>query len=374
MEKLMGMSGAVQGRRNVHDYVIRSPSPSLNFCFGKGHGLPAGFTLQLAGPPKCGKTIICNSMIGQLHLDDPTAWALKFDTEFRENGQMGEDEMKMWHIDPERYACFSTNRPDEIFDRIETDFAALAQEKGMNLKLVIIDSTSQIQGRRGMNADTIMTQQIGDSALTLQEGLKRVLPIQRKLGFALILTSHVRAQLDQLEIKRGNKLRINSSFGQQHVAEYTLLAEPNRNAEGKLDMEGKSFYDERVEDTAGKGEKTGHRIKVKMVDSSLGPKERHGEFTLDYNKGIINTHEEVFKLGVGWNVIAKPNQLTYAYGGKEYRGKPAILEALKNDPNLCKEIMTELRKRDMTHDLGSAPPIKEASDLAGDDISTMDEE
>jgi hypothetical protein len=378
MEKLLGMSGAVKERRNVHDYVIRSPSPSLNFCFGKGWGLPAGFTLQLAGLPKGGKTVITNSMIGQLHQDDPDAFAIKFDTEFRENGQLGEEELRMWGIDPERYVCFQTNRPDEIFDRIETDFLALVQEKQMNLKLVVLDSTSQIQGRRGMNADSIMTQQIGDNALTIQEGLKRVLHVQRKIGFGMILTTHVRAQLDQLEVKRGNKVRIGSSYGQQHVAEYTMMVEPNRNAEGRTDMEGHSFYDERVEGIDGKGSKTGHRIRVKMTDSSMGPKERTGEFTLDYTHGIINTHEEVFKLGTGYNVIARPNQLTYSFAGKDWKGKPAMVDALKNDPNLCKEVLAELKRRDWANELtaGLPPPTSKSADddLDPEDIPTVGEE
>lgn len=360
MEKLMGLSGAVKGFKNVHDYVIRSPSPSLNFLFGNTHGLPAGYSLTLYGPPKGGKSVISNAMIGQLHKDDPEAWAVKFNTEFREGGQLDEGQAKMWGIDPDRYIAFETNRPDEIFDRIEKDFAAMAQDHGMKLKLVIIDSVTQIQGRRSMNADTIMTQQIGDNALTIQEGLKRILPVQRQLGFALILTAHVRAQMDPVEQMRGNKYRAAVSFGTQHHCEYSMFVEPNKSKEGKEDLLGQNFVNESVEDLSGKGEKMGHKIRVKMTDSSLGPKERTGEFTLDYHKGIINTHEEVFRLGVGWNVIEKVNNVTYRAGGKDYRGKPAILEALKYDTKLCEEILTELRRKDLNNEIGATQRAEES--------------
>jgi hypothetical protein len=37
-----------------------------------------------------------------------------------------------------------------------------------------------------------------------------------------------------------------------------------------------------------KAEITGHKIRVTMKKSSMGPKLRTGEFTLDYNTGIIN--------------------------------------------------------------------------------------
>jgi len=346
MEKLMALDGAVAERKDPHLYVVRSPSPSLNHTFGNGWGLPGGYSMVLYGPPKGGKSVICNAMAGQLMKDDPDAWVVKFNTEFRETGQLSDDQMHMWGIDPDRYIAYETNRPDQIFDRIEKEFAALADE-GMKLKLVIVDSVTQIQGRRGMNADTIMTQQIGDNALTIQEGLKRILPIQRKMGFALILTSHIRAQMDIAEQMRGNKFRPALSFGSLHVAEYAMWVEPNRSAEGKVDELKQKFISEEVKDLADKGEKLAHKIKVKMVDSSMGPKERNGEFTLDYHRGIINTHEEVFRLGKGWNVISKPNNLTYSYGGKDYRGKPAILEVLKNDPNLCEAILMDVRKKDL---------------------------
>lgn len=359
MEKLLKLDGAVSGFRNIHDYVVRSPSPSLNFAFGNSHGLPAGYSLTLFGPPKGGKSVICNAMAGQLHQDDPDAWVIKFNTEFREGGQLTQEQASMWGIDPDRYMAYECNAPDLVFDRIEKDFSALAQD-GMKLKLVIIDSVTQIQGRRSMNADSIMTQQIGDNALTIQEGLKRILPVQRKVGFGLILTAHVRAQMDQIEVMRGNKYRAAISFGTQHHCEYSMFVEPNKTKEGRVDLLGNSFVNESVEDLGGKGEKEAHKIRVKMVDSSIGPKERVGEFTLDYHKGIVNIHEEVFQLGVGWNVIDRPNQVTYAFAGKEYRGKPAMLEALKLDPALCKAVLTELRRKDLAHELASTtPPVVE---------------
>jgi hypothetical protein len=364
MEKLRGLPGAVQGFKNVHEYVLRSKSPSLNFTFGNGHGLPAGYTLTLFGPPKAGKSVICNSIIGQLHQDDPDAVAVKFNTEYREQGQLSEEQaIKMWSMDPERYIAFETNRPDEVFDRIETDLLAMSQN-GLKIKLIIIDSLNSIQGRRGMNADTIMTQQIGDNAITLQEGLKRILPVQRKLDCGLIITSHVRAQMDPVEIRRGNTVKSALSFGPQHHSEYTLFVEANKNKEGKEDLQGNTFYDESVKSFTDKGEKTGHKIRVKMVDSSMGPKERTGEFTFDYHKGIINIHEEVFRLGTGYNIIQKPNNVTYQYGGKDYRGKGAMLEAIKNDPKMQEEILTELRRRDQHNELGTgamSPPVDEES-------------
>lgn len=362
MEKLLGLSGAVSAPEDVHGYVLRTRSPSLNFCFGNGHGLPAGYTVTIWGPRKCGKSVVCNDMIGQLHADDPEAFAIKFNTELREKAQLDKGMYAAYGIDPNRYVCYETNRPDNIFDRIEKDMAALVQEGGMKLKLVIIDSLTQIQGRRGMNADTIMTQQIGDNALTNQEGLKRILPVQRELGFGLVLTAHVRAQMDPVEQMRGNKFRPAVSNATEHHSEYNLYLEPNLTKDGRVDMLGKEYIDHSVEDMEGKGEQVAHRVRCRMVDSSIGPKKRHGEFTFDYHRGVVNTHEEVFKLGVGWNIIERPNNLTYVFNGVKYPGKPSMLEALKGDPELCKTILNELRRRDRSHDLKAAPETEESPD------------
>lgn len=344
MDKLMKLEGAVDYSRSPYSDVISSPSPSFNFTYGNTWGLPCGYTQILYGPPKGGKTVMANSMIGQLHRDDPEAFVVKFDTELRENAQMTPAMMSAYGIDRKRYICYSVNNPALVFDRIEKELPALCDD-GMPLKLVIIDSITSIQGRRAMNADTIMTQQIGDDAKTLQDGLKRILPFQRKYNFALIVTSQIRAELDQLEIMRGNKYRMAAAFGVKHFAEYFTFLEPLQTKEGKTDLLGNKFEDDSVSDMNDNSEKTGHKIRVTMKDASMGPKGRVGIVTLDYRKGIINQHEEVFQLGVNRGVIERPNNLTYAYKEKKWTGKPAMLEALK-DPALASQILGELRSRD----------------------------
>lgn len=354
MAKLRKMDGAVLDMHDPHQTVIRTGSPSVNFIYGNGWGVPYGFTEVLFGEPKGGKTVLLHSKIGQMHRDDPDAVAVKFDTEFRERGQMTPSQMALWGIDPERYTAFSVNSPDQVFDRIEKDIPALIDD-GLPVRLIGIDSITGIQGRRALNAESVMTQQIGDLAQTLQDGFKRILPIQRRYNFAVILTAHVRAEMDVAEQQRGNKVKMAASFGVKHYAEYFTFVEPLRTKAGRTDELGASFEDTTVQGLNEKGERTGHKIRVTMKDSSLGPKGRTGVFTLDYKKGIVNTHEEVFKLGVGYNVIDRPSNAYYAFGDKKWNGKPAILDALKNDPSLCKAILQDLKRRDLEGSFGGEP-------------------
>lgn len=346
MERLIKHKGAVIEAENVHARVITSPSPSMNFTFGNAHGLPRGFTLLLYGPPRGGKTVICDAMAGQFHQDNPEGWVVKYNTEFREKAQNTPQTRKVWGIDSERYIAYETNTPDGIFDHIEKDLAANVQD-GMDLGLVIIDSLNDIQGRRGMNADTVMQQQIGDNAATIQEGLKRILPVQRECKFALILTSQIRAEMDVAKQMRGQKVRPAAAFGVLHHAEYYMYVRPDETKEGRTDLLGAEFKDNTVEDMRGNNEKTGHKVICKIMDASFGPKGREGQFTFDYHQGIINVHEEVYTLGLGRGIIEKPNNVTHVFDGKEYRGKEAMLTALKEDKALQQKIIQELKRRDL---------------------------
>jgi RecA/RadA recombinase len=357
LSRLLSLEGAVTSRTNIHSDVIATRSPSFNFLFGNGWGLPAGYSMLLYGPPRGGKSVICNEMAGFVHASDPEGIVIKFNTEFREVGQLDDEMFKMYNIDPDRLVAFETNTPDQIFDRIEKEIAAEIQN-GLKVKLVIIDSLTQIQGRRGMNADTIMTQQIGDKALTIQEGLSRILPVQRKHKFGLVLTSHIRAAMDvqnsgSATVRTGQMsgFRPATSWGTQHHCEYYVYVSPDTSKDGKTSLSGEEFLDKNVEDMKGHNEKTGHKVTCKMMDASIGPKGRTGQFTFDYHKGIINTHEEAFLLGVNRGIIDRPNNLTYAFGDKKWTGKPSTLEAFKNDPQLVEAVLKELRRRDLANEI-----------------------
>lgn len=352
LERLRKGPGAVLETRNIHANVLDTPSPSLNFCFGNGQGLPRGYSLLLYGPPRGGKSIICSAMAGQLHRNDPESFVVKFNTEFREDAQVDDSQRRIWGIDPDRYQGYDRNDP-EIFDYIEKDLAADCQD-GMKLGLVIIDSLNMMQGRRGMNADSIMTQQIGDNALTIQEGLRRILPVQRKYGFGLILTTHIRSQMDTktggssvVHTSHSTAVRPAVSYGTQHHCEYYMYVSPAGGAEAKKDLSGNEFKDDSVTDIQGNSDKTGHKVRIKIMDSSIGPKGRVGEFTLDYQKGIINTHEETFQLGVARGIIEHPNNVMYGFEGVEWKGKEAMASAIKEDPQLNMRILQELKRRDM---------------------------
>lgn len=351
--RLQKLEGAVVGQYDVFSNGVRSPSPSVNFIFGNTQLLPFGYTAIFWGPPKGGKSILCNAIVGQLHKDYPNAIAIKFNTEMREEGQMNERVAKEFGIDLERYQGINTNRPENIFDVIERDIAKDCEE-GAPIKLIIIDSITDVAGRRALNADSVNVQQMGDEAATIQAGLKRIRETLRKYKIALILTAHERAEFDQIEQMRGKKTKMAGAYYLKHFAEYFVYIAPNESKEGRMSMAKEEFIDPALKDMMGNEEKIAHKIKVQMKDSSVGVKGRVGEFTLHYFNGVINIHEEVLRLGLARGIIEKPNNVMYGvpnYPNRgetmEWRGVDAILTELAKNEQLQQEILRRIRQQDI---------------------------
>lgn len=346
-EKLKKLEGAIKiGENDPLLHCLQTPSPSMNWAFAiPGHGLPFGYSMMLYGPPKGGKSIICNAIIGQLHKDDPKALAITFNTELRGEIQANNKQLQIWGIDPERFIVYNVNQPELIFDRIEQEIAAACQNNEP-IKLIVIDSLKGIQGRRALNASSVLQQQIGDEAATIQDGLKRILPVIRKYKIALILTTHIRAEIDPKEQMRGKTIKMASAWASKHMAEFFIYVEPNLSKEGRTSLNGNGLIDEQTKDLMDRAQQTGHKVRFRVEASTLGPSGRTAEFTLDYYKGIINTHEEIFLLGKNTGVIQRPNQMSYQYKDKIWRGLSNCLIALRDESELAQQILQEVYSKD----------------------------
>lgn len=330
--------------KDIHADVLSTSSPSLNYCFGEGWGLPRGYSMMLYGPPRGGKTIICNDMIGQLHKSRPNAYAIKFDTEMRAEGQMGAKQQRTWGIDPKRFVVVEVNHADQVFDAIEKNVGATA-EAGADIALVVIDSLTGVLGRNAADRDSINQQLRGDHASTVQEGLKQILGVQRRYNFALILTTHVRVEMDKWKAMKNDGKRPQAAWAALHHAEYYMYVEEDSRKDSRTDALGVEFRDEGRKDMEGQGEKTAHKVLVHVTDSSLGPKDRWGSFTLDYKRGIINQYEEIVTLAMNQGLIQNSGAW-YTYGSEKWNGKEKVMAAVEHNEALQQELLKSLKALD----------------------------
>jgi len=363
--RLKKMDGYVSSSTDPFKKVIRSPSPSVNFIFGNTHGLPLGYSMLVWGPPGGGKSLLTNAFIGQLHRDDPEAIVVKFDTEFRDNGQVTEETAKAFGIDKERYVPFQVNKATQVFDRIEQEIGDMVKD-GAPIRLIVIDSINGVQGRRESNSESIEQMTIGDHAQTVQIGLKKILPVQRNNNISLIVIAQQRSELDAWEVKKGNKTKAAVSHGTQHHCEYFVHVEKNTTKAGRTDALDRLFEDSSKKDLTDSADQTGHKVKVWMQKSSFGGAGRSGEFTLDYKRGIINQHEEVFVLGARWGIIERPTPTSYIVNGQKFVGRANCLNALEKSVELQKFVITGLLAAETRIDKelkGAAAEVAEAEDL-----------
>jgi RecA/RadA recombinase len=372
MAEILKLDGYVtKDHKDIFATTVQSHSPSLNYIFDNTWGLPLGYSGLLGGAPKGGKTLITNSFIGTLHQADPEAYVLKYNTEFRERAQMTPQQKMVWGIDDDRYIVFETNVPNQIFDNIELLIPKM-YEAGMPVKLLVIDSLTDILGRQEMKSESVDKNTIGDRAKTLNVGFARIRALLAKYEVATILTCQIRAEMDQYEQTLGNKTKFASGgFKMEHMCEYFIEVTPMRSKAGKVDLLGNELRDHSVKvavtDSAQTkdGDFSGHKVKVKMKNSSLGRSGREGLFTLDHDRGIINTHEEVFILGKGFGIIGQPNKQSYTitshpvlheslkgYLEHAWRGKETFLDTLKNNSELCSGIIKTCKLIDINRKNG----------------------
>lgn len=316
-----------------------TPSPYFNWIFAnKSHGIPKNASVLFFSEQKAGKSLSIYAMIKQMQQDDPLGIAIYFNTELR--GQLQFKAIP--GIDEERMVIYDTNNPVEIFDRIENDIKAMVQD-GMPLRMIAIDSLTNIEGVKRGDADSVSNHLVGDHALTIQIGLGKLVPFCKRNKILLIATSQMRGNLDAG--KYGPKEKMAESWATKHAFEYFVSLKRAGAAEDKTDLEGKTFEDD-IKDARGNKLLNGHKIFVKCEQNSIGPAGRAGVFTLSYDEGIVNQHEEIFWLGKESGIITTPNNRTYNFGGRSFNGKKECAQAIKDDPALAAAIMAEVKKLD----------------------------
>ena len=336
MKQLRKVDGAVSPEYNPFavENVLKSPSPSLNWIFGKGSGIPYGYSAIFYGPPKAGKSLSSYLFTSQMHKDTKDGICIRFDTEMRADAQMDE----MWGIDNDRFIAINQNDPTKIYDYISNDLKSML-EGGMPVRMIIIDSLNGMKGVKRMGKDSVADHLMGDDALTHGIGLKNILPIIRKYKIALICTAHIRANFDAGMY--GPKEKMAGGYAMKHFFEYFIEVKRDGLSASKIED------DKGGSDFRGKKEIIAHKIFVKMADSSVGVAGRSGEFTLDYKKGLTNIGEEIATLAKKYELVDMPNNRTYVVGEKKYTSKAQFNEALENDPELSKELLDKIYSKDM---------------------------
>jgi GTPase SAR1 family protein len=342
-KQLMDSEGAVDKTLDPYreENMVRSSSPSLNWVFAnKGFGVPRNASIVAYGQAKAGKSLISNMFIqNELHRD-PEAMAITFNTEIRGQLQTG----SLFGIDHTRHISYDVNAPAEIFDKIEKEIIPMV-EQGMPLRVLVIDSLNGIRGTKSLNTDSVDSHLMGDEALTIKNGLKRIIPLLKKHSVLFISTAHVTANIGAVGM-HAPKTKAGLSNYARHSYEYYLSVSRDNSAEGKSDVLGDKFEVD-IKDFKGKKQINGHRIFVKMDENSLGVSGRTGEFTIDYKKGVINAEDEIAELAIMTSSVERPNNRTYIVNGNTYTSKKDFIIAVRENKEVQEALISKIIEKDL---------------------------
>lgn len=325
----------------AEENCLYTPSPYWNWVFAnKSHGMPKNSSVLEYSEPKAGKSLGIYAIIDQMQKIDKEGLAIYFNTELR--GALQHNVFPS--IDKDRMIIYDTNDPAEIFDRVEKDIKPMVQD-GMPLRIMAIDSLTNIMGVKRNDADSVTQHLMGDRALTVQNGLSKLIPFCKRNKILHIATEQMRANMDGGY--GAPKEKAAASWSTRHSYEYAISFKKANAADDKKDIEDKTFEEEELKDARGNKLILGHKVYVKMEGNSIGQAGRAGVFTLDYQNGIINQHEEIFWLAKNTGILQMEGNKTYIFGKERFNGKKECALAIRDDKELAKAILFGVKQLDV---------------------------
>lgn len=342
MSKLVSAANKARASDDIplpSEKVVKLDSPSFNWATGTG-GIPAGKAVCLYGGENGGKSLLMQLIFARIQQDDPEAICVLFDAEYAHNPAW----FKKLGGDSSRLLVVQSNTPTDIFDWIWGGMLEMIQD-GAPIKAIGIDSVKAIAYPRDIKEDSTKIVMGGAGAAYLGSALKRVLPVIRENNITTVLLQQVYEELDPMKAMR-NPYRLPDGRALKHFCD--LMIQVDR-------LDTKNGILEGGETIAGGKAQTGHKIRLKNKKNRVGSPYRVAEFTLDYEKGIIDTHNEAINLGVSLNLIKHPinpetgKENVQMWQFAEYpavRGDKAMREWFASNPKIMAELIASFDKVD----------------------------
>lgn len=355
MQKLTSDFGKVAAEiTKPNTKVISLPSPSLNWAVGNG-GLTEGKVLTLYGAESGGKSLLMQLIMAQIQKNDPEAICILFDTEYSFNPNW----FSKLGGDTSRLIVRQTNDPEKIFDYIGGELLEMLQE-GAPVKCISIDSVKAIRYPGDMKEKTTNITMGGAGAKYLGPAFKLILPVIREYNITTLLVQQVYEELDQMKAMR-NPFKVPDGRSLKHFSDYMAQVDKLETKKGILEF---------GEDIAGNTAQVGHKVRVKFKKNRVGAPYRTAQFTLNYEKGIVDTGAELFDLARSLGVIYHPvNPAT----GKENNQmwKFGDLDPVRGEDNMKNVVIGDKQLQDkiMAACNNSTEEASQARNAAAGDVS-----
>ena len=287
--------------------VIPTGSIGLDMALGVG-GYPKGRIIEIYGPESSGKTTLAIHAIAEAQKQGGIAAFIDAEHAFDRfyAAKLGVDVDNLWISQPD-----NGEQALEIADQLIRSSA---------IDIIVIDSVTALTPKKEIEGD------MGDSAVGLQARLMS--QALRKLTSTIAKTNTTCIFINQLREKIG-----------------VMFGNPETTTGGNaLKFYASVRIDIRKSTPIKDGEEVlGNLTKVKVVKNKVAPPFRRAEFDIMFGEGISKVGE-IVDLGVEFGVIQKSGSWFSYQGSKLAQGRDAVKTLLRDNPELCDELETQIKQ------------------------------
>ena len=309
--------------------TIPSGSLSLDIALGIG-GYPRGRVVEIYGPESSGKTTLAIHAVAEAqklglkasYIDAENA----FDREYA--AKLGVD------VDNLIFA-----QPDCGEDCLEIATKLISSGQ---IGICVIDSVAALIPRAELEG-AMGDARIGLQARLMSQALRKMVGIINRSNCLCIFINQIREKIGVLfgnpeTTTGGNALKFYASI-RVEVRKSTTVKDGD--------------------------EATANLTKIKIVKNKCAPPFKKAEFEIQFGKGI-NRFGEIVDKAIEFDIIHKSGSWFSYEDGKIGQGKPAVIEALKADPNFLKEVENKVVTA-ITNNVENGAVIDKFDEMFGDD-------
>jgi len=292
--------------RKVDIDAIPTGSMGLDTALGIG-GVPRGRVIEIFGPESSGKTTLSLHIVAEAQKKDGVCAFI--DAEHA--------------LDPEYAKIIGVKTDELLISQPDTGEQALEIVESLvrsgKIDVVVIDSVAaltpkdEIEGEMGAH-------HVGKQARLMSQALRKLTAITARTKTTVIFINQIRMKIG---VMFGSP---ETTPGGKALKFYTSV---------RLDIR-------RIAQIKKGDEVMGGRVRVKVVKNKVAAPFRQTEFDLMYNEGI-SKEGEIIALGEKYDVIQKAGA-SYSFGEtKLARGYDATRNFLKENKDITKKIMSEIK-------------------------------
>ena len=293
--------------RSVDVDAISTGSIAMDQALGVG-GMPLGRVIEIFGPESSGKTTLSLHVVAEAQKKGGTAAFV--DAEHA----MDPDYAKKIGVNIDELLISQPDSGEQALQIVET------LVRSGNIDVIVIDSVAALTPKVEIEGE------IGDQHIGLQARLMS--QACRKLASIVAKTKTVVIFLNQ------TRMKIGMFFGNPETTPGGLALKFYASVRINLQKTAQIKSGDEI---------IGNRVRAKVVKNKVAAPFRVAEFDVYYSEGI-SVSADVLRVGLTMGIIKQTGN-TFQFGARKIGvGIEAARRAIKDDPDLLKEIKTEILK------------------------------